>query len=416
MVKKKYVVLALILLLGFSLRLYNLDLNQSGDEAIDISNARKSIGDALKENNYNPIGIISAWEALHPPLYFIVTHYSGAKNLKDSSVLREQLFKLRLPFALLGALSIMVIFKVGETLFNTRTGLLAALFLATSSYHLVYSQIARPYIIFSFLALLSIYFIYQALQKNKVSYWSGFVLSTTLTFYTHYHALSLVFAEIIFMLFIIRNLKHSQLSTTRNIMKNLVVSYAVILTLSSPVILYILKFTFMGSDSSISTSKNTFHYLVYPYLNADSESIKTLTGNLFRISGVLAYYVVQGAVFLPYKIPYLTIPSAIAQLIAFLSFTRPILQYKKEKVILEPYILLLLLISVPTFFVIAAMTYSTIFEPRYYLFVFPFYLVVVSRGLEEINNRAVVAFLAGVIILMNIPATYYWLFIPQHIQ
>ena len=402
--KNIYIILFLILLLGFSLRVYHLDINQSTDEAISFLSAQKSPMTAIEENNYNPIKIVSAWEPMHPPLYFIILHYFGAKELgavKDysSRVLsagdarsidkkpNDRIFKLRVPFVFFGTLSIILVFKIGEAFFNSRTGLIAAFFLSTSSYHLVYSQIARPYVIFSFFTLLSIFFFYKSLQKNKINYWIGFILSTTLSFYTHYHTLFIIFTEILFLLIIfgIKKINYFQLGLSINIktLKNLTFSWLAILALSSPLILYILKFTFGSASSGWNVNPNTFNYLVYPYLGTDSESLNTLMVNLLRISTIFTVFIVQWLLVAPYKIQYLTVPAAIVHLFAFLSFvTRPIFKCKREKILLiEPYILLLLLISVSNLVIMVTMVYSTIFEPRLYYFTFPFYLVVISKGL-----------------------------------
>jgi uncharacterized membrane protein len=437
--KKIYSILFLILLLGFSIRIYHLDQNQSTDEAISFLSSQKSPFEVIKENNYNPLKIVSGWEPMYPPIYFIILHYSGANELGDVKDYIQKIFsagdardidekpdtkifKLRFPFVILGTLSILLIFKVGETLFDKKTGLIAAFFLSTSSYHLVYSQIARPYVIFSFLTLLTIFFFYQCLKKNSRNYWVGFILSTIMSFYTHYYTVFIIFTEIVFLslIFLIKNLKSSLLSLNINekTFRNLLLSWFVIVILSSPLIFYILNFTFGTGNEGWNVNPNTFNYLVYPYLTANLEAFNKLIANLIRISTIFSVYIVQWIILYPYKIQYLTIPAAIVQFFAFILYiTRPILQNRSKKIeMLEPYMLLLLFISIPNIAILVTMTYSTIFEPRLYYAVFPLYLLVISRGLEKIDNKRILITLMAIITLINIPAIYNWFFTIQRIQ
>ena len=73
--KKIYSILFLILLLGFSIRIYHLDQNQSTDEAISFLSSQKSPFEVIKENNYNPLKIVSGWEPMYPPIYFIILYF-----------------------------------------------------------------------------------------------------------------------------------------------------------------------------------------------------------------------------------------------------------------------------------------------------------------------------------------------------
>ena len=172
-----------IFFLGTAMRLYQLDADSFwADEIITARTSQLSIPSILHHQ--------SEW-ALNPPLTFIVTHFFFAWG-GDSE------FVARLPAALLGSLSILLIYGVGEMLWTRREGIIAAFLLAVSAHHVQYSQEARHYALMLFLALLSVLFLLKALQKNEMRLWMGFVLCTSLSLYNHYFAFLLLPAELIF--------------------------------------------------------------------------------------------------------------------------------------------------------------------------------------------------------------------------
>lgn len=70
----------------------------------------------------------------------------------------------RFPSAVLGLLSILLIFWVGKELFNRRVGLLAAFFLTFAHMPIGWSRTSRMYTLFQFLFLLAVYFYYRGFE------------------------------------------------------------------------------------------------------------------------------------------------------------------------------------------------------------------------------------------------------------
>lgn len=130
----------------------------------------------------------------NPPLLYLILHYWIL--LAGSSE-----FSVRLPSALAGALAVLVIYRIGTLLFDRGAGLLAALILALSAYHVRYAQEARAYGLMVFLTLLSFYF-FLRLTKGGVSRYSsvGYIISTALLMYTHIYGVFLVASQIIYLL------------------------------------------------------------------------------------------------------------------------------------------------------------------------------------------------------------------------
>ncbi len=105
---------------------------------------------------------------------------------------------LRLWGALLpGMVTIVFTYLIGRRIKNERVGLLAALFMATSSFHIFYSQELRPYALPAMWAALSWWWLLQATEREKAektkekqptvdSAWWWFSLSSLLGFYSSY--------------------------------------------------------------------------------------------------------------------------------------------------------------------------------------------------------------------------------------
>lgn len=79
----------------------------------------------------------------------------------------------RLIFCIAGILSIPIIFSLGKTLYNSRIGLFAAVFVALSSWHLFWSQNARSYIFTFLFGALTAWFFYRSLEKDSTLFTIG---------------------------------------------------------------------------------------------------------------------------------------------------------------------------------------------------------------------------------------------------
>jgi hypothetical protein len=182
--------LLIIFFLGMGLRLYQLDADSLWLD--EIVTARKA-----------QLGLLSIPQTVaqtdtFPPLLYMLTHlfirFSG-----DSE------FVIRLPAALLGSASILLIYGVGSMLWTRMEGLAAAFLLAVNPWHIRYSQEARWYALMVFLSLLSLIFLLKALKGNSRGSWLAFALVTALALYNHYFAFLILPAEILFAAWVIWN-------------------------------------------------------------------------------------------------------------------------------------------------------------------------------------------------------------------
>ena len=134
-------VLISIVLLGFILRLYGLGSGSiRGDEGYSIYFASKDMSSLTSLLVYT----------VHPPLYYTVLRFW--MELGDSE------FILRFLSLIFGVLSIFLTFHLGKYLFNKNVGLLSALIMAISQFHILHTQMCRNHDLFLFLVLISFYF------------------------------------------------------------------------------------------------------------------------------------------------------------------------------------------------------------------------------------------------------------------
>jgi 4-amino-4-deoxy-L-arabinose transferase-like glycosyltransferase len=135
----------------------------------------------------------------HPPTYF-------ALLLGWTKVFGASLLALRLPSALLGALSIWLVYRVALREGNRVAALVAAALLALNGHHLYWSQMARMYVPTACLALLSTLFLLRLSERSGRDGRDGrssrgnqmaYLATTILALWTQLYAWPLVFAQMI---------------------------------------------------------------------------------------------------------------------------------------------------------------------------------------------------------------------------
>ena len=145
-----FLVLFLIILLGFSLRFYNLAKESLWFDEIygGILPAKQSITYLLNPDISLPVST-----------YHIILHYW-------MQIFGQSEFSVRFPALIFGVLSIFVIYKLGKVIFNQEIGLLSALILAISPFQIHYSQEARPYSLLMLLSLVSVYYFVKFIKSS----------------------------------------------------------------------------------------------------------------------------------------------------------------------------------------------------------------------------------------------------------
>jgi mannosyltransferase len=178
------ILLLLILLLGFGLRMHDLERQSMWtDEGLSLYRS----GLALDEVAANKI-IIDGVETrdTNPPLYFILLHlWRGVTG--------ESITAMRAIGSLAGFLSIPLVYVLAALVYDRKVALAAALLMAISPLHVWHSQVMRNYGLLVTLNLFSVYGMMRlALQPKDSRQWRWLLLwagAGLLGIYTHYFSL-----------------------------------------------------------------------------------------------------------------------------------------------------------------------------------------------------------------------------------
>ncbi len=185
------IALAAIVVLAAALRLFHLDSESIWlDEAFSVATARSTVGNILFETS----------EDFHPPLYFFLLY--GWFHLTDGSGSSARL--LSVAFSLCATLAT---YAAGRLLVDTRTGILAALLIAVSTFQVEYAQEARMYSLLALLATLSTIALVRLSRTHGTAgdagpqsplvspWWLAYVGATILLIYTHAYSVFVLVAH-----------------------------------------------------------------------------------------------------------------------------------------------------------------------------------------------------------------------------
>jgi mannosyltransferase len=98
--------------------------------------------------------------------------------------------------------TIPALYLLGRRLFDSRTGLIAAVLLAFNAYHIRYSQEARSYALTVLLCVLSSLFFIESLQNPSRRTRLEHVLTSSLTVYAHFFAALVILAQYVSLRFL----------------------------------------------------------------------------------------------------------------------------------------------------------------------------------------------------------------------
>jgi len=152
--KSDWLILLAILLVASYLRLGRLGTPSFWVDELDFVYAAKSTiekGEPLLNSGYEyPRSKLFTWSVIGAYRAFGISEASS-----------------RLPAAIFGILTVVMIYVAGKGLFSRRTGLLAALFLALSPFAIGWSRVSRMYTLFQLLYLAGAYWIYRGFEKGE---------------------------------------------------------------------------------------------------------------------------------------------------------------------------------------------------------------------------------------------------------
>jgi uncharacterized membrane protein len=222
--KKEHFILAIILVLGLSLRLYHLDtysiffdekstmvvsqgmvLDGSDQKEIYLAPtftpkqfwADKTLADYYNAMTRSDIGNSS--------FYYLLLHYwLEMFGLSDFSA---RLFSVLFSMVIIG-----MTYLFGKRFFSSTTGLVAAGLVAIEPFFIAYAQQARTYSLTFFLTLTATYFFLQIIEdkadkRKTFLLYIGYILTGGLGLLAHFLTISVLLAHGFYALFFLRSLK-----------------------------------------------------------------------------------------------------------------------------------------------------------------------------------------------------------------
>ena len=338
--KKKEIILLAVVLLALILQLYHLGYKSLWlDEVFSFQVSSLDLREILDYPEY-----------IHPHLYYIILHFF--LYLGDSD------FLVRLPSVVFSVLCIPLVYILGKDFFDYRVGLLSAFLIAISPFFYWYAQEARMYTLLSLFSLCSLIFFYNAIQKNDVKLWIGFIASTSFGIYTHYFAFLIILTEFLFLAVFI---KRYQI-----IFGRFLVSLTTIFVLFLPQMIKL----FLGMGSKL-----------------ESGASWGMTPSLFFVPDI--FYSLSAGYYVQYSWGFVILLFIIFLYGLHTSF----LEYTEEIGLSVIWVFAPVLIAFPLAFKID-------FDVRYIIFVLPIYLVIISKGLLNIKKKRFGIFLILMLIIL----------------
>jgi uncharacterized membrane protein len=192
-------ILLSLTIIGFILRFFNLGYNSLWlDEASTYTFASMSLP-----------GI---WEAttggeFNPPLFYWVEHLM--LTFGNNEVI------LRFIPALLGVLTIPLVYLIGKEFIDRNVGIIAAAAFTFSPFLIFYSQEARAYSMMLFFVALAMVVYLKALKTDALTDWALFGVFSALAFWSHFYGFVIIASLVLYALYVkigrirkdIRNIK-----------------------------------------------------------------------------------------------------------------------------------------------------------------------------------------------------------------
>ncbi|MCK5392887.1 MAG: glycosyltransferase family 39 protein [Candidatus Omnitrophica bacterium] len=308
---------------------------------------------------------------------------------------RDEFIILAIPF-IFGIASIPLLYYIGVLLFDKKTALLSCFFLSISCWHINHSLMVRSYTLYSFLVLLQVVFFLRIIKYNYFRDCLFYVLACYLAFYSFYTTIFIVFAEIIWIIFFykkkiwfsplekIAGFSPSPLPYKTVSVLKLATTWAfrrlspLMGVSNSKKIIFSLCCFFVLISPSVFRVYNMYVYKVDPINVIDN------TQSMIKVSWIINSF---GGVknFFP-----------IGILVFLLSFFLLLYQKNKNK----ETVFIFIIFFIPIFIYSCCLIfYKMRLVERYFLFVYPFFLLISAAGIMSFRKNFIKIVLSFVFIL-----------------
>jgi len=337
LIKKNWKII-LIIVISILYRIYNLDFQSAWLDEIHTmneSNPNTTLGN-LYQN-------IKSGEQM-PPLYFYLVYVFF-------KLLGYSVFIARLLSVIIGVLSIFSFYKLSKLFLNNKISLIITLFLSINSYHLYFSQEARPYILFFFFSIWSIFYLFKLLKNQNLINFILYGICSGLMITTHFFGLFILVANSI-IIFIHYNNYFMEFNVS--FLKKIVTSYVLIVLLFLPSV-----------DIFISVSKIKEFWIPSPTNESFTLIFKEFFSNSEFLVAIISVLILFG----------------VFNLFSRINLTS--YQTEKDKLIGYLWVWIFVVIFIP---LLRSYISVSIIITRYFFILIPAILLLVGYGLKQIKN------------------------------
>lgn len=351
--------LVLILVIAAILRLYHLDFQSPWlDEIHTLNEANPNL-------SFKEVYASLMTSEQMPPLYFYMIYFLF-------KVFGYTTFFARLLSAILGIMSVYGIYKLGNEIINKKTGFVAAFLLTINSFHIYYSQDARPYILLFILSIYSFIYLVKFLKSNNIKNALQYGVIVGLMLLSHFFGLFVLFSQLFILLFFFiliekeKRFRFFKLSILAGII----------------VILFFLP----ALHVFIKLSEIKVFWIPAPTIDAYTLIFKEFFGNSETILALLGMFILMYFIRLTKEKNTSYKYSEIISNNIILSF-----------IILMPWIFIVLLVPLIRSYISVPMIIS-----RYFIVVLPALLVIVSIGIIQFKNKIIQFSLIGIVFIFSL--------------
>lgn len=352
-----------VLLLAAALRFYRLDGQSMWfDEASRLINARSDVATIVRETGGDTV----------PPLYHLTMHFWQWAGGSDLWV--------RLPSAMAGVLLVAVVYELGRSLFDRRTGLIAALVVAVMPYQVFHAQQANLYSMLVLSIALQICFFWRAMNTGRGKWFAGYVAMAAAGMYLHYFAALTTLSLHVWLLLV----SYSESGRVfRKRWRPLLIADGLLLLLAMPVVAY-----FMRGAEDVGSG----FWLTKPNIAAP----------LFTLQLFTAGYSLSGT--------WVAVTFVLTLLLLAFVLLELAYNYRDQPNQRATLLLLLLLAFLPIALVFIVSQVVPLYLDRTLIVTTPAYALLLGRALATTRLRSPTPYVAGGILCLMILSLYGYYF------
>ena len=283
---------------------------------------------------------------------------------------------LRMPSAIYGTISVVLVYKIAEALKNNRVALFSSVLMAFSPVHVWYSQEARMYSLWIMLILCTVLLFIKILREQKLWLWIFFTIFASLSIWTFLNSVFVFCALGLYLLIFLKRYK-------RELCFYCVSMFIVFVSYFPGIMPWLIK-GHVAIMATIGSSRTTtifdFFYTFYVF------NVGTTFGpSLVTIRALIKQFGATGTAWkIMSQYGFLIIPSMLLYGCMFLYSTYKAIAKRK----IENNIFVLVILFVPLIMIFGLTLFSNLlnFNVRYILCALPFYLIFLSAALDGLSK------------------------------